>query len=53
MRHRLVHGYNEVDVNVVWETLQEFLPKLVEAIPSLYKASHDYEKKLDMNSTQR
>jgi uncharacterized protein with HEPN domain len=29
MRDRLIHGYFGVDEQVVWETVQEFLPRLI------------------------
>jgi uncharacterized protein with HEPN domain len=29
MRHRLIHGYFDIDVDIVWSTLQEDLPPLV------------------------
>jgi len=35
MRHRLVHGYFEIDRNRVWKTAQEDLPKLIKVIEKL------------------
>ncbi|WP_386686563.1 DUF86 domain-containing protein [Lonepinella sp. MS14437] len=35
MRHRLVHGYNEIDPLLVWETLNHQVSKLLEQIPRL------------------
>ncbi len=32
MRHRLVHAYFDIDLDVVWSTVKEDLPPLVEAI---------------------
>ena len=29
MRHRLIHGYFDVDVEIVWNTVQVDLPPLV------------------------
>ncbi|NCO96422.1 MAG: DUF86 domain-containing protein [Armatimonadetes bacterium] len=29
MRHKLIHGYNLVDLEIVWRTAQEDLPALV------------------------
>ena len=29
MRHRLVHGYFEINRDIVWKTLQEDLPELI------------------------
>ena len=32
MRHRLVHAYFEVDVDIVWDTVMLDLPPLVAAL---------------------
>jgi uncharacterized protein with HEPN domain len=32
MRNRLIHAYNDVDLEVVWSTVKEDLPPLIEAI---------------------
>lgn len=32
MRHRLVHGYFDVDLDVVWTTVSEDLPELIAAL---------------------
>ena len=32
MRHRLIHGYYDVDPDIVWDTVQEDLPPLIVAI---------------------
>jgi hypothetical protein len=29
MRNRLAHGYNAIDLNVLWDTLQVDLPQLI------------------------
>ena len=29
MRNRLVHGYDKVDLNVLWDTIQDDLPPLI------------------------
>ena len=31
MRHRLVHGYDKVDYDILWDTITSNLPGLVEA----------------------
>jgi uncharacterized protein with HEPN domain len=28
MRNRMAHGYFEIDLNVVWDTVQQSLPEL-------------------------
>ena len=35
MRHRLVHGYFKIDFEVVWSTVKDDLPKVIELIESL------------------
>ena len=35
MRHRLVHGYFEVDLRKVWDTVQQDLPSLIALIEPL------------------
>lgn len=32
MRHRLIHGYDEVDLDVLWATADEDLPTLVKQL---------------------
>ena len=32
MRHRLVHAYHDINLTVLWKTLQEDLPPLIEAL---------------------
>jgi len=32
MRHVLVHDYDQVDVNIIWATVQQDLPKLKRAV---------------------
>jgi len=32
MRHRLAHGYDIVDYNIVWDTVQDDLPPLIAAL---------------------
>jgi uncharacterized protein with HEPN domain len=45
MRNRLIHGYFEVDVAKVWDTVQRDLPLLIAAIePLVPPEKHDEEK---------
>lgn len=39
MRHRLVHGYNEVNKKMVWETVSTYIPILLNQIPQLLEAA--------------
>lgn len=32
MRHRLIHGYFDVDLDRVWDTVADDLPPLIEAL---------------------
>jgi len=35
MRNRITHGYFEINLDVVWETVQTALPALVNQLPSI------------------
>ncbi len=35
MRHRLAHGYDTVDIQVLWETVTDDLPPLIAALESI------------------
>ena len=35
MRHRLVHGYYKINLDIVWETLQEDLPPLIKTLEKI------------------
>ena len=35
MRDRLLHGYDDVDLDLVWKTLEEDLPDLIELVEKL------------------
>jgi uncharacterized protein with HEPN domain len=40
MRHRLVHGYDRVDLDVLWDTIEDDLPPLIAELEKiLAKAS--------------
>jgi len=32
MRHRLVHGYFDINLDILWQTVQEDLPALIAAL---------------------
>ena len=36
MRNRLIHGYDSVDEEIVWETIEVYLPKLVLGVNALF-----------------
>ena len=35
MRNRLIHGYNSVDLNVLWDTIEIDLPPLIEKLQEI------------------
>ncbi|MBX9789027.1 MAG: DUF86 domain-containing protein [Pirellulales bacterium] len=35
MRHRLIHGYDAIDLDIVWQTIQMDLPPLVAALEAI------------------
>ena len=41
MRHRLIHAYNEVRHDIVWEVVQNDLPPLIETLKPLIPPEDD------------
>lgn len=41
MRNRMAHGYFEINLDVVWETVQEWLPELLGQLPALRRHAND------------
>jgi len=37
MRHRLVHAYYDINLDIVWSTLREDLPPLVETLETILR----------------
>lgn len=37
MRNRIAHGYFDIDLNVVWDTVQTALPELRERVSAVHK----------------
>jgi uncharacterized protein with HEPN domain len=35
MRNRIAHGYFEINLETVWETIQSALPSLIEQLPAI------------------
>ena len=35
LRNRLIHGYFDVDLDIVWDTIQGRLPSLIEAVEAV------------------
>jgi uncharacterized protein with HEPN domain len=44
MRNRIAHGYFEIDMDVVWETVKQALPQLLQQLPAVHKAAKLYQK---------
>lgn len=45
MRHRLVHGYDVVDLNLVWTTAREHIPELLALMEPLTPPESDASRK--------
>lgn len=41
MRNRIAHGYFEIDLDIVWETVQKALPELIKQLQSLHVQTED------------
>lgn len=39
MRNRIAHGYFDIDLDVVWETVQTALPQLLTRLPAIRDAA--------------
>jgi uncharacterized protein with HEPN domain len=39
MRNRVAHGYFDINLDMVWETVQAALPQLLERLPAIRKAA--------------
>jgi uncharacterized protein with HEPN domain len=35
MRNRLTHGYSDVDLKILWSTIHDFVPSMVEAAKAI------------------
>jgi uncharacterized protein with HEPN domain len=51
MRNRIAHGYFEINLDVVWETVQTALPELLKLLPSLFRAAEDQDRNEDDPAT--
>ncbi len=41
MRNRMAHGYFDINLDVVWETVQEWLPELLKQLPAVRQGAAD------------
>ena len=39
MRKRMAHGYFDINLDIVWDTVQEWLPELLKQLPSVLQDS--------------
>jgi uncharacterized protein with HEPN domain len=39
MRNRLIHVYFDIDYNIIWQTVKENLPPLIEQLQSILQNS--------------
>ena len=44
MRNRIAHGYFDINLDVVWETLQTALPELLKLLPALRQDADDEQR---------
>ena len=43
MRNRIAHGYFELDIEVVWDTVRDAVPELAMKLPGLLQATDDFD----------
>ena len=41
MRNRMAHGYFDINLDIVWETVQGWLPMLLERLPAVRRDAAD------------
>jgi uncharacterized protein with HEPN domain len=41
MRNRITHGYFDINLDVVWETVQTALPALLEQLPAVRREAEN------------
>jgi uncharacterized protein with HEPN domain len=44
MRNRMAHGYFDIDLNVLWETAQEWLPVLLKQLVAVRQNANDEDR---------
>lgn len=44
MRNRIAHGYFDINLDVVWETVQEWLPALLQQLPAVRQDADDEDR---------
>jgi len=43
MRNRIAHGYFELDIKVVWDTVGSAVPELAEQLPGLLASAREFD----------
>jgi uncharacterized protein with HEPN domain len=38
MRNRLIHGYDQVDLDILWDTIEVDMPPLIEELESILES---------------
>ncbi len=44
MRNRIAHGYFDIDLEVVWETIQQWLPELLEQLTMIRQSTTNNDR---------
>jgi uncharacterized protein with HEPN domain len=47
MRNRMAHGYFDVDLELVWQTAQEWLPELLKQLPAVRLDALTYDRNVE------
>lgn len=47
MRNRMAHGYFDINLDLVWETVQEWLPELLKQLPAVRRHADNETRKDD------
>ncbi|EMN8407077.1 DUF86 domain-containing protein, partial [Klebsiella pneumoniae] len=42
--NRMAHGYFDINLDVVWETVQEWLPALLQQLPAVRQDADDEDR---------
>lgn len=50
MRNRMAHGYFDINLEVVWETVQEWLPELLKQMTALRQVARDESREKDVSA---
>ena len=44
MRNRLIHGYDQIDLHIMWDTIEDDLPPLITELEKLSKSVKQFRK---------